>query len=189
MATVIGTRIQDPLDTGSRIQHFPRTVGDSSRCSRCHCLFEISELGRAPSCATCTWWFACALSNRLSTTIDELLWAIEKKTEPGEVSNLAKMLTQYAPRIRQHLCQLLEEQEWDVFVQTFQDIHGAGAVVACITKVVLRVICSFDVRVMARLNHLSVRLLWFGCGAPDETSSTRVSLARFIKGYDCLGYI
>lgn len=104
------------------------------------------------------WWFCAALSNRLSETLDRLLWCIEKRAKPGEVNNLARLLTVDGPKIRQALTDLLDESHWEPFVVAFAvPVGSKEKVVSICVKTVLRLRSVYDCRIMSRLKALPVR--------------------------------
>ena len=97
------------------------------------------------------FWVARCTSNRISHTLDILLWTIQQARKPSEVNNLARLLYGKADDIYARLAELLAESEWAALAHFCDTEQAYNKLIGCITKLVLRAMGDFRRRILHRL--------------------------------------
>lgn len=126
------------------------------------------------------FWVVCCISNRISHTLDILLWTIQQARKPGEVHNLARLLYGKADDIYVRVAELLKESGWAALAHVCGTEQTYNKLIGCTTKLVLRVMGDFRRRILHRLFKWPVQFLWFCFNTPDVQCKERLRIAKYL---------
>ena len=132
------------------------------------------------------FWILASISNRISEKLDILMWKIEKRGDPGTVGNLARLVDGGALEVKLEIDTLLDADTWERWAFLFPEGDERNKFITGVTRLVLRIVADYDMRIMHRIDNTPASLLILACDPPADKCQKRVHFASKLLGADPL---